>query len=96
MARKSDFTPTMLAFIRWYFRTLDPKFTKELFAGKSLNQAARSVFTDITSNVRGNRKSDIMLTVTDYGAIMDRIAALHLRTRHGEEAVRQEDVPLRP
>ena len=85
--KQSDFSPTMLAFLRWFFRTLDPKFTEPLFAGRSLDQVAAETFSDIAAQVRGNRHVDKRLTAGDYGAIMDRIAALHLRVRHGEEAI---------
>jgi hypothetical protein len=93
MSKKSDFRPTMLAFLQWFLRTLDREFTEPLLAGRTLEDAAEQVFDDIAANVRGNRDSDVTLTATDYGAIMDRIAALHIRTRHGEEAVSETSIP---
>ncbi len=93
MSANSDFKPTMLAFLKWFFRTLDRRFTEPLLAGRTLEQAAQEVFDDIAANVRGNRDSDVTLTAADHGAIMDRIAALHIRTRHGEEAVSETAIP---
>ena len=83
----SDFVPTMLSFIRWYFRTLDPKFVEQVLAGRPLEKGASELFGTIAADVRGNRGPDLRLTAGDYGRIMDRVAALHLRTRYGEEAV---------
>lgn len=84
---ESDFTPTMLAFLVWCFRTLNPKFTEPLLVGRSVEEAAQVVFGDITARVRGNRALKGKLTAADYRAIMDRIASLHLRTRQGAESV---------
>ena len=56
-------------------------------------EAAEQVFDSIVANVRGNRSQGQMITASDYGAIMDRIAALHIRTRHGEDAVSESAAP---
>ena len=93
MAKKSDFKPTMLAFIQWFFRTLAPEFTKPLLAGHSEEEAAEQVFGSIVETVRGNRSDGQTISASDYGAIMDRIAALHIRTRHGEDAVAEAAIP---
>lgn len=93
MPKKSDFTPTMLAFLQWFFRTLDPEFTKPLLAGHSPEEAAQQVFDSIVAQVRGNRSKELAVSVSDYGEIMDRIAALHIRTRHGEDAVAETAIP---
>ncbi len=86
-SESSDVLPTMLAFLKWFFRTLDPRFTQPLFAGRSVEEAAEQLFACIASTVRGKRARSGNLTAADYGAMMDCIAALHLQTRHGEEAV---------
>lgn len=87
MPQESDFVPTMLAFLKWFFLTLDSRFTDELFAGRTVEEASEEVFADIAATVRGNRQPDLKVMVADYGAMMDRVAALHLRTRHGDDAV---------
>ena len=50
------------------------------------------MFDDIVAGVKGNRSRDGKLYAGDYGAIMDRIAALHLRMRHGENSVLETSV----
>ena len=93
MAKQSDFVPTMVSFLQWYFRTLDPAFLKELLGGIPEKEAAHQVLMSIVAKVRGNRSEELTMTAADYGAIMDSVAALHLRTRHGEDAVSEQAVP---
>lgn len=92
MRQQSDFVPTMVAFLKWFFLTLDSRFTKELLAGRTFEEASEEVFDEVAATVGGNR-GDVRVTAADYGAMMDRIAALHLRTRYGEDAV-SDAVPL--
>jgi hypothetical protein len=92
MLNQSDFTPSMLSFLQWFFCTLDSEFTEQFFAGRSVEEVAEQVFGDIVATMRGNRAMEGELTPIDYGAVMDRIAALHLRTRHGEASVPETTV----
>ena len=92
-ATSTDFVPTMLSFLRWFFLTLDPQFVDKVFAGRPLEDAAKELLASIAADVRGNRGPDTALTAGDYGRIMDRIAALHLKTRYGENSVANEVAP---
>jgi hypothetical protein len=94
MPAKSNFAPTMMSFLVWYFRSLDPEFVSALCGTRTLEEAATQVYEDIIGKVRGNRDPLSAVMAADYGAIMDRIAALHLRTRHGESAVSEEAVAM--
>ena len=83
-----DFVPTMISFLRWYFLTLDPAFANRLLAGRSVEEGATELLLSLAASVRGDREGEARMTADDYGRIMDRLAALHLRTRHGDDAVR--------
>jgi hypothetical protein len=65
MPKKSDFTPTLLAFLQWFFRTLDPKFTESLFAGRTPKEASAQMFDSIAATVRGNRGDELTLSAAD-------------------------------
>jgi hypothetical protein len=93
MQKHSDFIPIMQAFVAWYLRALDLRFVKELLAGRTIEVAAEEIVSIIVGKVRGNRGDNVRVWAADYGAVMDRIAALHLRTRHGEDAVSQDAIP---
>lgn len=86
----SEFVPTMISFLQWYFRTLDPKFVDRILAGRTIEQGGAELFASIAGTVRGNRGAEVRVTAADYGLIMDKLAALHLRTRHGDDAVRAD------
>jgi hypothetical protein len=91
-----DFIATMLQFLEWYFRTMRPEFTTELMKRTgcaTIEEAALRLLKSITDGVRGNRSDSEKLTAADYGAVMDRIAAILLRTRHGPSAVSEVAVP---
>ena len=83
----SNFAATMISFLEWYFRTLDPQFASKLLGQRSIEQGARELFASVIEPIQGNRAANAPLTAADFGAIMDAIAALHLRTRHGDQAV---------
>jgi len=87
MTERYDFAPTMHGFLTWLFRILDPRFTDKLLKGRSAEEAAEELFRDIIAKVRADRDLEGSPTAADYGEIMDRIAALHLRTRHGDQSV---------
>lgn len=50
----SDFVPTMLSFIQWYFRTLNPEFVEKVLGGRSLEEGASELLASIVADVRGN------------------------------------------
>lgn len=86
--KTADFViSTLVNFVRCYFSTLDQEFVATILKGKPEEFVAEALVESTINDVRGNRPGQMAFTGSDLGIIMDKIAALHLQTRHGEESV---------
>ncbi|MEO1009589.1 MAG: hypothetical protein AAFX79_13585 [Planctomycetota bacterium] len=81
------FLYAMNEFLLFFFASLDEDFVKQFLRGGTREEAAQAMLGDVVARVRGNRPDEAAFGPMDIGAVMDRLAALHLQVRHGEEAV---------
>jgi hypothetical protein len=88
------FTEAMAEFMEWHLSLVDPEFLKNWAPGHNRNGIARGFLLPIVESIKGNRSEHSEFTVADRAMIMDAVAALHLRTRHGKGAVLESAVPL--
>jgi hypothetical protein len=86
----------MLGFLEWHFRLRDLESqaqAMDMLKCRTVEDAIQRIFNSIGARVIGNRSQGSRFTCEEVLAILDRVAALHLRLFHGREAVSQEAVP---
>lgn len=81
------FVATVTRFVEFTFHTLDPAFVEKALHGDPIDVAAHKLVGQMCREVRGSTGSDAELMWSDVGAVMDRVAKLHL-------GVRWPDVPI--
>src|SRR5580765_2917262 len=77
-----EFIRAMLAFTEWSLRTLGPKFVERMqqeTGDATIEAVAAKLVRSILDNVRGNRGDNEPIDAATFAAVMDQLAALHLR-----------------
>lgn len=81
---------TMRIWVALLFGTLDPDFTAEFLVDRTLDELVDGLVESTFREVQAGRPDAEPFTAADCGAVMDRLALLHLRTRYPDCQI---DVP---